>query len=534
MKCFAVLTCVCCLTLALGGVAAAQNLPAPEMRAMPGTTAPLGNEPGATYAGVDLTALSGVTSYSPVADITLSPYLISKYFVTHQDVLDVLNWALDQGYLYDDDGVEWSQSTIWESQSLDYDTSPAGSNVRSAEGFLLVNMGKLPAEGWQHYFSKYDYDGSQFVLKEFDPDLEIDVSNVDYSDLPAAYTTWFFGAMYCNWLSAQHGLDPVYDPATFEVNSSKANGFPNGFRLPTWAELSAACFWDPVAETSYLFGVSSDTIGKTKAVYGCHDGMNNADDDNDGPDGAASNPLDWPETPSSQYAWGDPEFHSLQPRLAPVGFYNGVNTIKDGTQTVDSSSPIGCYDMAGQLNTWCHDLAESDGSVTWPPETLTDPTGADFADWAEEDVNAQLRIYQQGSFWRGAIRNHAGFPPDPQNPWMHWDSMGIRLASNGAGDMDSDGLTDFEDVSNGASPYLTDTDEDGLTDAEEVDDHQTDPADEDTDGDGFDDYTEVGAGSDPKDPESTPEDFVPVAGALGLAALAGLLAGGMALRKRRG
>ncbi|MFA8342386.1 MAG: SUMF1/EgtB/PvdO family nonheme iron enzyme [Rhodothermaceae bacterium] len=39
-----------------------------------------------------------------------------------------------------------------------------------------------------------------------------------------------------------------------------------------------------------------------------------------------------------------------------VGFYNGVNTIQQGTVTIDYKSPYGAYDMAGNVLEWINDV----------------------------------------------------------------------------------------------------------------------------------------------------------------------------------
>ncbi len=72
-------------------------------------------------------------------------------------------------------------------------------------------------------------------------------------------------------------------------------------------------------------------------------------------------------------------------------------------------------------------------------------------------------------------------------------------------DTDDDGLPDFDEVNvYPTDPLDPDTDGDGLGDYVELNFHATDPLDPDTDSDGFDDEREARAGSDPKDPSSTP------------------------------
>jgi hypothetical protein len=56
----------------------------------------------------------------------------------------------------------------------------------------------------------------------------------------------------------------------------------------------------------------------------------------------------------------------------------------------------------------------------------------------------------------------------------------------------------------------TDTDGDGLADYAEIHIYGTDPRKVDTDGDGYSDWVEVAAGSDPRNPNSYPQNSNPV------------------------
>jgi len=103
-------------------------------------------------------------------------------------------------------------------------------------------------------------------------------------------------------------------------------------------------------------------------------------------------------------------------------------------------------------------------------------------------------------------------------------------------DQDSDLLGDACD----SAPANPDRDDDGLLDGQEDENHngivdlgETDPDNRDTDGDVFSDGAEVAAGSDPLDPNSTPQS-VPTLGeaGAGVLILALLGAGGWATRKR--
>ena len=80
------------------------------------------------------------------------------------------------------------------------------------------------------------------------------------------------------------------------------------------------------------------------------------------------------------------------------------------------------------------------------------------------------------------------------------------LSSDGSGDLDGDGLSDFEEYEAGTNPALADTDGDGLADRLESDNglDPLDPSDAalDSDGDGLDNIAEIAAGTNPHDPDT--------------------------------
>ncbi|MEM1084947.1 MAG: hypothetical protein AAGI48_12620 [Verrucomicrobiota bacterium] len=115
------------------------------------------------------------------------------------------------------------------------------------------------------------------------------------------------------------------------------------------------------------------------------------------------------------------------------------------------------------------------------------------------------------------------FVSDPMNTDTDFDDLPDKyevdnnldpnddLDDNGAdGDVDlptPDGLTNFEEFTEGTDPNIADTDMDGVDDGTEVLDDNSDPLDPDTDHDGLDDGDEKAAGSDPNLKDSDSDTF---------------------------
>ena len=195
---------------------------------------------------------------------------------------------------------------------------------------------------------------------------------------PVTHVSWFGAIVYCNWLSEQQGLQSCYDTSTWTLYEPVRDGY----RLPTEAEWERAAAWDGVKHWRY--GMSSDTIGKAWASYGnIH----------------CDNPLDISSEGSS-----------------PVGWFNGVNPVRvlePGTITMNAMSPVGAYDMCGNVKEWCYDWYSpayySDGSMNNP----TGPASGDYrvlrdGSWAT-DAEAYCRTHFRSYGEPGALGSYVGF-----------------------------------------------------------------------------------------------------------------------------
>ncbi len=176
-------------------------------------------------------------------------------------------------------------------------------------------------------YCQITFTGTAFVVESRD--------SLAMADHPVVEISWYGAAAYCNWLSEIAGLTPVYETVTWTANFTN-----DGYHLPTEAQWEKAAAYDVAAPTQdhWRYGQSSDSISQAGANYYS---------------GGYANPLGL----------------SGSPYTSPVGWYDGVNA-----GTTDSPSPVGCYDMTGNVWEWCHDRYDSSYYTTGGPP-WNDPTG---------------------------------------------------------------------------------------------------------------------------------------------------------------
>ena len=242
--------------------------------------------------------LNGRSNELPRHEVTLSPYEIGKYEVTNALYCEVLNWALARGLLNNSSGSAY-----------------AGGDVYS-DGVILLEL--------SHAWCPIEYTGSAFV-----PGSRTGEGGAIFSMAthPVAQISWYGAVAFCNWLSQMKEAAPAYDGAWELIDTDPVTTgvqCTNGFRLPTEAEWERAAAWD--GSKHWIYGFTSDTLtGISRCNYD---------------PGAEANPLGLTNYPYS----------------SPVGWFDGMNVSPNGSvQTVDSPSPIGAYDMSGNVQEFCHD-----------------------------------------------------------------------------------------------------------------------------------------------------------------------------------
>jgi formylglycine-generating enzyme required for sulfatase activity len=220
---------------------------------------------------------------------------------------------------------------------------------------------------------------------------------------------WIGAAAYANWLSAQNGLQPCYDPTTWACDLTK-----NGYRLPTEAEWEYAARGGQYAPYyNYPWGNSLDV---TRA--------------------------NWPDS-RDPYEGTDP---STYPWTTPVRFYDGQLHLKadynwpgaaSSYQTSNGANAFGLYDMAGNVWQFVNDWYEQNYYGVSPYDN---PRGPDSG-FLMPDGKA-YRGMRGGNWYNGYVtagvndghsrvsnRNPSYYrgPQDPNHPWYH---VGFRVARN--------------------------------------------------------------------------------------------------------
>ena len=291
----------------------------------------------------DDNALADRTDEIPRREVTLSAYEIGRFEVTNAQLCEVLQWAHKHrllkhksGALY---GTSWMQMDVYHNEKLliQADRSDLGTSHQGQSGVDFsyadhVFSVKTPASN----------DGTTYSLATH----------------PVTYISWYGAVAFCNWRSMMEGLTPAYDLTSWELvdaDAAKTGAqFTDGYRLPTEAEWERAAAWDGAKHWTY--GCLSDAL-TTGAQC-------NSDDVN--PLGLIS-----------------------MNHTSPVGWFNGVNVSPNGNvSTVDAASPVGSYDMSGNVHEWCHDWYDI---YTNTPQS--DPTGP---------ASGTKRVARGGS-WRSSV-----------------------------------------------------------------------------------------------------------------------------------
>ncbi len=140
---------------------------------------------------------------------------------------------------------------------------------------------------------------------------------------PVVVVTWYGAAAFCNWLSDRENRTLCYTLADNDWLLTEPTS--GGYRLPSESEWERAAAWD--GSKHWTYGFQSDTLsGQSRSNY------------------------------YVGHIWVNPLGLFDFPYTSPVGWFDGKNINPNGNiQTENSPSPVGCYDMTGNVEEWCED-----------------------------------------------------------------------------------------------------------------------------------------------------------------------------------
>ncbi|MCE5228513.1 SUMF1/EgtB/PvdO family nonheme iron enzyme [bacterium] len=205
-------------------------------------------------------------------------------------------------------------------------------NYANLKGYLRNSSGGLYTSGNVYGYGQllFGFDGYEQIV--YSNGLFTWKSRGGYpmENHPMNNVSWYGALAFCNWLSEKEGFTPAYNLKTWSVIFP----FTKGYRLPTEAEWERAAAWDGTKH--WIYAVTADTIDYQRCSYG------------------GFNPL-----------------NLSPPWSCPVGWFNGKMVSPHGNiPTIDSPSPVGCYDMSGNIWEWCYDFY-----APYPTTPVTNPIG---------------------------------------------------------------------------------------------------------------------------------------------------------------